>query len=498
MAKNARSCGLGAYFRLRHILYDYQAALNEVGVIFCSSIIHTGWKKSNVKKNNGKIQQIDQNYELAGGHAFAIVGYDQDGFLVLNSWGKRWGGYEGYHGIAHWSYKDWQRHVLDAWVLRIQYGNEKNFKMSGGWAPPEDIFSKYGSVPTTPRTVINGHYIHLKNGRLVKNGAFNCDKNSFQKTTDLLKIDGQKDENPKYNHLLFIVEDIHDDLKTLVRRAAVDIPHLKSKGIYPIYVIWEHETGQNIKLLLEAQATGIQKLTGDSSHLVSRRLEEFACQYLSQHWKSLLDQTAYTMFDKDDKADTKLFKNLDKEKFQGELWSAIKLLWTAADRKKKMDIHVLSYGAGAWIVGNMAQYATQKNIKITKALKSINLVAPTIDKQWFLNAFLPIRKQYNKNGEKQKIALYTLSHTDEEKDVFGAYHHTWPRLVEKALFSGKFCTGLYETAKHLDQNGQADHFHPDRNQPHANSVTAHTYSTLRNDRYLLHHIIEKRITKPSA
>ena len=54
------------------------------------------------RTNAGKILVGGQvsDASLAGGHAFAIVGYDQDGFIVLNSWGRNWGGYQGRSGMA--------------------------------------------------------------------------------------------------------------------------------------------------------------------------------------------------------------------------------------------------------------------------------------------------------------------------------------------------------------------------------------------------------------
>jgi hypothetical protein len=36
-AKNARKCTIGAYYRINHRVSDFHAALNEVGVIYCSA-----------------------------------------------------------------------------------------------------------------------------------------------------------------------------------------------------------------------------------------------------------------------------------------------------------------------------------------------------------------------------------------------------------------------------------------------------------------------------
>ena len=84
-AKDARKTTLGAYYRISKRLSNYHAALNEVGVLYASARVHEGWKKSEVV--NGK---IPYGYDHLGGHAFAIVGYNEKGFYVQNSWGPTW------------------------------------------------------------------------------------------------------------------------------------------------------------------------------------------------------------------------------------------------------------------------------------------------------------------------------------------------------------------------------------------------------------------------
>ncbi len=41
-----------------------------------------------------------------GGHAMTVVGYNKDGFLIRNSWGRLWGD----NGYCNYSYKDWGAH----------------------------------------------------------------------------------------------------------------------------------------------------------------------------------------------------------------------------------------------------------------------------------------------------------------------------------------------------------------------------------------------------
>lgn len=110
---------LGAYFRVNHKdLVSMHTAISEVGILYATSQVHQGWSEVGV---DGKILLSDQ---LLGGHAFALVAYDRDGFWFQNSWGPDWGN----DGYAHISYDDWLRNGTDVWVARL--GAAVNLKNS--------------------------------------------------------------------------------------------------------------------------------------------------------------------------------------------------------------------------------------------------------------------------------------------------------------------------------------------------------------------------------
>lgn len=44
--------------------------------------------------------------QVRGGHALAVVGYNKDGFIIRNSWGKNWNG----NGMVVYKYADWGMH----------------------------------------------------------------------------------------------------------------------------------------------------------------------------------------------------------------------------------------------------------------------------------------------------------------------------------------------------------------------------------------------------
>jgi hypothetical protein len=107
---NAAQRPLGAYFRIdKNSITDLHSAIVEVGAVFVSAAVHEGWKLKRTREL--PLIPLDKNVG-AGGHAFALVGYTKDGFIVQNSWGKKWG----YDGFAVLSYEDWIANGTDAWV----------------------------------------------------------------------------------------------------------------------------------------------------------------------------------------------------------------------------------------------------------------------------------------------------------------------------------------------------------------------------------------------
>ena len=90
---------VGAYYRITEFIADMQAAINEVGAVYVSSDVHGGWDLGATKKMPLPVISWKPGTKPDGGHAFALVGYDADGFIVQNSWGEGWG----YFGFARCS-----------------------------------------------------------------------------------------------------------------------------------------------------------------------------------------------------------------------------------------------------------------------------------------------------------------------------------------------------------------------------------------------------------
>lgn len=115
---------LGTFYRVNAFrLDDMQSAVNELHSIVVSAAVHEGWVSPTIvarkvpgtrKAQHMAVIERGPHSRQLGGHAFAIVGYNEVGFLVQNSWGTTWGR----NGFATLPYDDWLASAYDAWVAR--------------------------------------------------------------------------------------------------------------------------------------------------------------------------------------------------------------------------------------------------------------------------------------------------------------------------------------------------------------------------------------------
>jgi len=120
-ARRATQTTLGVYYRVDAAsITDMQAAIHQHGAVFVSAYTHDGWfdvPKRKAPKVHADLPAIafDSRPSQGGGHAFAIVGFDDRGFIVQNSWGKAWGS----GGFAVLTYLDWVTNAMDALVVAL-------------------------------------------------------------------------------------------------------------------------------------------------------------------------------------------------------------------------------------------------------------------------------------------------------------------------------------------------------------------------------------------
>ncbi|MGH7423888.1 MAG: C1 family peptidase, partial [Candidatus Methylomirabilales bacterium] len=86
---------LGAYYRVdTRSVTDMHVALAEVGILYASTICHAGWLsgfEAKVRKGDYWVIPQEKASPADGGHAFIIVGYNSQGFIIQSSWDTEWG-----------------------------------------------------------------------------------------------------------------------------------------------------------------------------------------------------------------------------------------------------------------------------------------------------------------------------------------------------------------------------------------------------------------------
>lgn len=227
-AKDAAARPLGAYFRVNHLnLVAMHAALAEVGILYATATVHSGW--SEVEPATGVIPGPDGK-DVLGGHAFALVGYDERGFWLQNSWGPGWG----LRGFALITYADWLRHAFDVWVARL--------------GAPVQMPDSNGLVTVTGATQLSAHSYSFSDvrphivgigndGRLRPNGEIGTKPEDleiiFNQDFPRLTAGWSKKRILLYAHGGLVGE------KGAIQRVADYRNHLLDAQVYPLAFIWK-------------------------------------------------------------------------------------------------------------------------------------------------------------------------------------------------------------------------------------------------------------------
>lgn len=128
---------LGVYYRVdKTSIVDMQAAIYEIGAVYVSADVHEGWglDEGPLPTRHDQLPRIERTATKTGGHAFALVGFNERGFVVQNSWGTGWGA----SGFAVLSYEDWVTNGTDCWAVAL--------------GVPQDLSDIKGRQPRTGRT----------------------------------------------------------------------------------------------------------------------------------------------------------------------------------------------------------------------------------------------------------------------------------------------------------------------------------------------------------
>ena len=325
MAKDARKTTLGAYYRVSKRLSDYHAALNEVGILYASARVHSGWDKSKIIKG-----QIPHKQDPLGGHAFAIVGYDNEGFYVQNSWGASWG----INGVALWRYEDWLENVRDAWVVRLALSTPQIWHLGPSLGetvePDEGLFSRKPN-----RAEVAGHFVHIDDGDFHDKGRYWSDLSSVRQTADLVAT------SDRYDYLLFYAHGGLNSIEASARRIVAMKEVFKNNGIYPFHFMYDTGLLEEIKDILIRKKGDLDKRAGGVSDFTDQLIERATRRVGRAVWQEM-KQGARSPF-KPNKAGSQTV-------------DAFLKAFAEHDAKKK--IHIVGHSTGAILLAALLSMLT--------------------------------------------------------------------------------------------------------------------------------------------
>jgi len=234
---DARRRPLGAYFRVNHRdLVAMHAAIAEVGILYATCVVHQGWRSIGA---DGRIALTDQTL---GGHAFAIVAYDDEGFWLQNSWGPTWG----QRGFAHLSYDDWLRNGTDVWVARlgapVTLREVESTAVAHAASSGESIAYAYSDL--RPHIVSVGN-----DGVLSPGGDYGVTPEGLQHIFEV-DIPRVTTDWPVVRVLLYAHGGLVDEASA-VQRLADYRPKLLPQQVYPLAFIWHTDFWTTITNILQ-------------------------------------------------------------------------------------------------------------------------------------------------------------------------------------------------------------------------------------------------------
>lgn len=437
-AYQARTNTLGAYFRLRPELNDYHTALNEAGALYVSATVHEGWEEPKPFKKGASLAVIKPSTKDPGGHAFAIVGYTSEGFIVQNSWGNKWGS----RGFALWLYEDWLANIDDGWVFRMALPVPKLFGLTARSTAGK---AQEREIPAPKRLEIAGHYVHFDDGKCAPRGDYWSTLDDVKQTADLLKASN------KYQHLFIYAHGGLNSPKDCARRVAALKNGFMRNGIYPFHVMYDTGLGEEIKdaVLNAFKSKRAQGFFGD----LKDKLVEFNDALI----EDVLRKPVTPLWD-EMKRDALLPFVTNKSDGSKAIETMVKELAGAT-----YQVHLAGHSTGAVLIGHLLNALDQ--LQRSDLISTCSLMAPACSIDFYQQHYEP--RLANTNNQIVKLPaldIYNLSEGLELTDnVAAVYRKSLLYLVSRALerLGNKPILGMEKYSKQLQKHKALNIYYSD-------------------------------------
>ncbi|WP_207537255.1 C1 family peptidase [Sabulicella rubraurantiaca] len=400
---NALQRPLGAYFRVNHKdLVSMHAAITEVGVLYATAQVHEGWQK--VRPGD---EQIDFHEGVIGGHAFAIVGYDNIGFWIQNSWGKGWGS----SGLARLGYGDWLANGTDVWVAALGAPVDFGLPVSQG----RMIAGAPRSYESAIYATLRPHIVTTRNdGVLDEKGTYGLTEQGLRNVihTDLPKaMSGWRRRR--------VVLYAHGGLveqSTAVQYVAENRARMLQAEAYPLSFIWRSDAWATLgNILRDAMARRRSEGPLDA-------LKDFMFDRLDD----MLEPVARALGGRTLWDEMKENAHLAAAHVEGAARQTADHLVALHMRGDLDEVHLVAHSAGSILLAPLAQQLAKASVPIP----SLSLWAPACTIELFQSTYRPLID----SGQIGAFDLFTLDDRTERDDHCAhIYHKSLLYLVSAAL-----------------------------------------------------------------
>ena len=419
---------LGAYYRIDpRSLRDMHVAIDQVGALYASAFTHAGWEELLLDR---AVPRPEDPADLPlikrksgspdGGHAFAIVGYTRDGFIVHNSWGPAWG--KG--GLAILRYSDWLENAMDCWVAQLGVVTAEHEAIADATSLRTDTSGKgvVSSNPILAAHELSPFIINMENnGKLSQRGQFRTQESDVAALLRIHLKEACRKWGVRANQAVDIAIYAHgglNDEDAAAQSAKLWVPTLYDERIFPVFLMWETGAIKTIGNMIEdkiapdqARASGAwQKVKDQWKEWWNQRVEGIARPLGRPLWNEMKENAA--RISSNPASGVRLL--FDLYKAQGKAYGL-----------PKVRLHLVGHSAGAILHSHLGTAAIAAGFD----LRSVSLIAPAVRVDEFDRT---LGKAVLKTGTKLLVAHLTDA-AERADPTCKPYGHSLLYLVSRSF-----------------------------------------------------------------
>jgi hypothetical protein len=413
----------GAYYRIKQKeVRDVHAALAEVGIVYCTIMVHDGWDvpgpntvPMKVGKKGYRLPVISRRGRAEAGHAVALVGYTRDGFIVQNSWGTAWGS----GGFALLPYEDFLLHVTDLWVAQL--GVPLSLDLWGTTGAADTAGGRYRASREIPLAEIRPFTVDVgNNGELSQTGDYWTSEQDIERLfNQTIPEEAEKRGWSRKRIMLYLHGGLNSEIDAAKRVVAFRDKCLANE-IYPLHIMWETGPLETIGDMLGDLFTQADERAGGALLKGLRNAKDIALELTASPiggplWSEMKENAWRASEHRLGKGAIQLMKK----------YALNALAALSEAERRKWELHVVAHSAGSILFAHAVEILCSLGIPF----KTLQFFAPAVRIDEFVTYALPAIK----SGRCPKATMYILDAQQELDDTVGPYGKSLLWLVSNAF-----------------------------------------------------------------